>query len=227
MTYKDIINDSTINNLYMKIKKESSKYKDHSIKHRDNVIFYCKKLIDLFEIPKEKANQILIAASLHDIGRSENNKDIKHAILSSIFAKNYLKDKLPEQEIDTICKMIELHSGIKERTLYQEILFFADKMDFTKNRLQDNYQEKLGKVSIMESINELLFEKENDYFILKILTNKTKNIEDLYEEMNKYKKYLEYYVSSIAEKNNLKYKIYWDEKLMYEGNKKIQLKEDN
>lgn len=113
MTYIDVINDKKINDIYLKIKNNSNYYVDHAIKHRDNVINYCKKLIDIFSIDKAIANNILIAASLHDIGRIKIIGEDNHAELSSILAKEYLKDKIDSSDINFICNLISKHSGFR------------------------------------------------------------------------------------------------------------------
>lgn len=223
MTYIDVINDKKINDIYLKIKNNSNYYMDHAIKHRDNVINYCKKLIDIFNIDKAIANNILIAASLHDIGRIKIIGEDNHAELSSIFAKEYLKDKIDSSDINFICNLISKHSGFKERTFYEEVLYFSDKMDFTKDRLEDNYRKKYEFVSILESLEEVLFEICDGTLVVKFITDGTISINDLVKEKRKYDIGIEYNVSSIAAMKNLSYRIYWDNNIIFEGNEKIEL----
>lgn len=221
MNYLNIINDSKINNIYSKIQKQSNYYMDHSKKHRDNVINYCKTLIDIFQIEPKVAKKILIAASLHDIGRLNPNNN--HAESGATFARAYLENKLPIEDVNFICNLIKMHNGFKDRTFYQEILYFADKLDFTKNRLEDNYKEKYGFTSVLESIKKIHLEINNQTLIVKIITDNTISIKDLIKEKRKYDIGMEYNVSSIASMKNLKYEIYWDNNIIFKGNKKIEL----
>lgn len=221
MNYLDIINDSKINELYLKIKENSNYLMDHAIKHRDNVINYCKKLIKVFEIDDNTANNQLIAASLHDIGRAYNDEE--HAHSSAEFALKYLEDKLSKDDVNFIYRIINNHSGFKDRDFYEEILYFADKIDISKDRLEENYKEKYNTTSIMESIQNIDFKIEDNTFKVLFKTDKTISFENFKTEKKKYNIGIIYNVSLISNQKNLKYQIYWDEKLVSEGTGKASL----
>lgn len=169
---KDILNDEEIINIYNEIDKVNDVPFNHGYKHVKNVYSIMEKICDVFKIAGLEKEALLISAALHDVGQVDGREN--HAFKSMVFSKDYLlkfKDELGEY-YDIILTAIKNHGSkeeMMEYPLFVHLLRFADKMDFSHERLEDNYKEKFGYF-ISEDITNVDF-KYDDTFSLIITLN--------------------------------------------------------
>ncbi len=212
--YKKILKDKKIIKEYEKIDNVNNYYMSHGLKHIKSVVKTCEKLSKALFLSKDDTNNLLISASLHDIGAS-NGRD-NHANKSAEFSREYLKDKVDNVNIEVIYKIIDRHSWESPKeNLLEVLLCFADKMDFTKDRLEDDYQVKYNFKSVLENLLSIDFEITENNLIVRFTTNGDLTLERLCEEKEKYDKGIEMNTSTLANWLNKKYKIYFDNKLIF------------
>lgn len=216
ITYKDILVDKKIIDTYREIDGINNYYMSHGLKHINNVIDICKQLAKCLNISEKETKLLLIAASLHDIGAVHGRKN--HNINSSIFARKYLKDNLNQHDLETVCNAIERHGAFtpKENKI-DELLCFADKMDFTKKRLVAGYKE----TSILNNLENIAFSVKDNYFIVKFSTSNKMSFSTLLEEKKNYDEGIKTNVSNIAKRFNLNYKVYWNDTELFSNSKII------
>lgn len=213
ITYQNILNDNLIIEEYKKIDKINNFYMSHGLKHINNIINNCKKLADIIKLSEQDKNNLLIAVTLHDIGLSTDRAN--QANKSTNFAKSYLKNKLSNEDIEFIYNIIDRHSWkIPKDNSLEVICCFADKIDFSKNRLEDNYQEKYNFKSILEHITDIIFEIKNNTFIFKVITDNNLTIEKLFKEKKRYDEGIIFNVSTLANWLNMNYEVCFSNKLL-------------
>lgn len=170
MTYKDILNDKKILDIYNEIDKKNISPIIHGKQHVLNVIDNLEKLSKVIYIDNKDLELLKIAITLHDIGHIYE-KDI-HPIKSYEFAKEYLQDKINTDDLEKIISAIKNHhekENINNITLFEHILLFIDKMDFTNKRLNLNHKTK--EYLIESDILDINFETDNNFFYVIIKTN--------------------------------------------------------
>ena len=133
-TYKDILNDSKIIDLYDQIEKETNYVVAHGIVHVNNVLNLCENIATEINLSEEKTRLLLIACALHDVGRYIDNKT--HNLTSEKFARDYLKNKLPLEDVELVCNTIKYHSSHHAQWDKMDdiayCLILADKLDLQK-----------------------------------------------------------------------------------------------
>ena len=209
ITIQDILNDEIILSNYAKIDAQNTYPFNHGLKHVKNVASIMQKLINSLNINENEANNLLITAILHDIGQVEGR--INHGLKGRKFAEGYLKDKLKEDDLEKVLAAIEFHDQKVNQIdlpLFTNLVCFSDKMDFTSNRLEENYQEKFCYIAY-ENVEEVNFEIKDNYFILKINTDGKITAEDLLSEKIFFFKVITA-VATLAKKLELQFKIYVD-----------------
>ncbi len=136
MKYIDLISDTSINELFEKIDSRDDIY-NHGMKHALNVVDNIEKLGKMLNINSEELEYLKIAGYLHDIGRADNDEN--HQIFSKNFVFNYLTSKIDPVWLDKVLHAIEKHhekENVFSLSLFEHILLFADKMDFSYKRLK-------------------------------------------------------------------------------------------
>lgn len=185
MDYKDILKSDYFKETYATIEElKKNFYVNHGFIHIDGVISNAKYLADLLGLDPKQKELLLIASALHDVGYLMGRED--HAKNGGIVAKEYLKDKMNEDDVRVICTAIARHGG-KEEEDYEcpisRCLILADKLDFTKRRYTDDGKEH-KHLPLFLSIEKVeLVNKAGNSFILKIYTtNKElfKSLDDNY-----------------------------------------------
>ena len=140
--------------------------------------------------------------ALHDIGQIDGRAD--HGKRSRTFAEYYLPQKniFTKQELEIIYSAIENHDECSNFSkLNSGIDWFVnliDKLDFSKNRLEDNYLEK-HSYSVYQEIDHLDFNLSKEKFEINIVKVDGSNakIEELFERVlftkciNVYQKFCE------------------------------------
>lgn len=122
---------------------------------------------------------MIIAGYLHDLGQKEGKKD--HTIRSSKRAEKYLPEEMDKKWKQKILSSIlhhHEHQNIKELSLFEHILLFADKLDVTKVRQNKKYTSKKNQDNYIETIEEVNFKIEGKNFIVEIIKNKENNLKE-------------------------------------------------
>lgn len=215
LKYEELLNSLEIIDIYNKIDKTNNYYKNHGTKHMKNVVKISNKLIDLFNIDENEKNNILIAAILHDIGRVVD--DETHAYQSKIMAEKIIHNKVEINDEKYILKMIENHGRDKidkRNTIGEEILFLADKMDMSRERLEDDYQLKYNIKSGLEYIQSIDFRKQENILIVIANSNNTITLQEFEKIEPKFILELNSICKDFTYKMNLQYKIYFDNQII-------------
>ena len=161
-----MLNDEEIVSVYRKIDNHNKFPSNHGMKHIFGVIELSKRAILILQT----------ALILHDIGQVDGREN--HGYKSMLFAKNYLPSKniFDDSELSLIYSAIETHDECFDYSLLQNnfswLVNMIDKLDFSKNRLENNYRERF-EYSVYEDIERLNFSLESNIF--KIIIIKTEN----------------------------------------------------
>ena len=182
--YIDILsNDKVIEN-YNKIDSVNSYPFNHWLKHVRNVCDIMKRLCDKLNIVGDERESLLIACALHDIwqvdGREEHGKKAKLFTIN-----NFEKDLKDLKYYNDILDAIENHDNVCsiDFPLFTILVQFCDKMDFSKDRLEDNYREKF-RYYCYEEINKIDFLLDEDYFGIDIISNEVDNFVEMFLNEN-------------------------------------------
>lgn len=173
MTYKEILNDEPVINKLKQIDLENENGYNHGLNHALNVIEIIEDLSKLLKIDETSKQYLLIACVLHDVGMKEGKEN--HAKRSATFAKEYLKNKIPDDWYSKVVKAINSHHekiGIDNLDIFSHILLFADKMDFSRKRLNFNYIKENNLHMFEEHILNVTFKISDGEFIININTDK-------------------------------------------------------
>ena len=184
----EILNDINIVNLYEETDERSNLSSSHGIRHIKNVLELAERIEDVFALPERERLLINTSLALHDIGQIDGRKD--HGKRSREFAEKYLPSKnvFSKKELAVIYSAIENHDECYNfHNLKSEVAWFVnliDKLDFSKNRLADNYREKYS-YSVYEEVDHLDFALNGNKFEIKInkVENSNAKIEDLFERV--------------------------------------------
>ena len=156
-----MISDTSINELFEKIDSRDDVY-NHGMKHALNVVDNIEKLGKLLNINSEELNYLKIAGYLHDIGRVDNDEN--HQVFSKNFVFNYLNSKIDSVWLDKILLAIEKHhekENVSNLSLFEHILLFADKMDFSYKRLkvkEECFENNILDIDFMIVDNKFILE---------------------------------------------------------------------
>lgn len=178
MNLQNIFLNKIIIDEYHKIDENNAVPFNHGLKHVQNVVKIMGKLTDVIGITGEDREDLLLAAFLHDVGQADGRND--HGLKGAKIARSVLVD-ISEERLNKIMDGIKLHDQTENKNelpLFTNLLSFADKMDFTRNRFDDNWQERtpewykknLGK-NIYEHILSVGFEKNDGYLKVLIVTD--------------------------------------------------------
>lgn len=170
LTYKDICKSDYFKEKYAKIEELKKDFPvNHGFVHVSHVLKNAKRLAKLFNLDKKDAQLLLIAASLHDIGYLDNRDN--HPQSGAVLAKEYLKDKLPEEDLSKVCLMIASHGG-KHKDDYQNLccicMILADKLDFIASRYDKEKIYDRHKIYLTIKATEIV--KCKNYYQLVIKT---------------------------------------------------------
>lgn len=180
MNYTDILNDSKVKNLYNEVDKFNKEPFSHGMKHIMNVCNIMNDLCNTLNIDNDMKEALLLAASLHDIGQVEGNEG--HGTKTVQFIKdNFNKELEKNKYYNDILNAIELHSNDSKESdsLFTVLLQAADKFDFTRDRLEDNYRDKYDYF-FTEEIIRLEYIYDDEYFGINIITTDKPDFEELF-----------------------------------------------
>ena len=180
MNYKDILESTYFYKAYREIEELKKEYPvNHGFIHIHNVLNNIKYIRKIFDLNDEELNLVLIAGALHDIGYLKGRED--HAYNGAILASEYLKDKLPLKDVETIAKIIRNHGGKKESD-YQDklslVLLLSDKLDFDKTRYKLDPRHSYNNVFL--SIEKVKLKKQDKKLKLEITTSDKSLFNEMY-----------------------------------------------
>ena len=199
MKYIDLLDDNELNDMFERIDSRDEIY-NHGRIHALNVVDNIEKLGKLLNLSDEELNYLKIAGYLHDVGRAFGDEN--HQIFSKDFAFKYLNSKVDSIWLNKILLAIEKHHEklqVETLSLFEHILLFSDKMDFSYKRLK-------VKADCFESnILDIDFDINGNKFILKCRCIRPFSDEEL-SKSEKYQKILKR-VQEFSSKLNLGYDI--------------------
>ena len=184
---KNIISDKEILNKYKAIDTINKYPFNHGMKHINNVVCLVDKIAPLFNLSKREIEILKTCEILHDLGQVDGRDN--HGLKAAIFAKEYLPklNYFTNNEIEIIYSAINTHDEKNDYTKLENkfswFVNFIDKMDFSRNRLEDNYEDKFGYIEYND-IESIDFNLASNIFQIKIITipkPKVINEEKLFE----------------------------------------------
>lgn len=196
LKYTDVIQDQDIINKYEYIEFKNDTNISIGLKHINNVIDICKKLSFVLGLDEESKNYLLLAASLHDIGKISSFKD--HNYQSFNFSYDYLRYKVDTKSRTIISGLILRHSNNGENIL-ENVMSLANALDITRKRLLDPF--KLED-NIYNKIKDVEISKEADNLIINIIGINSIKL-DYILDIDKITNYLE----KICNYYNMGYKV--------------------
>lgn len=213
MLYEQLLKEEYVKNLYKAIENNKRIPISHGMKHISNVIGYCLKFSELFNLNEKDQEILLTAAVMHDVAQvflQPNHASNGALIVKEMLENNesidpeYIKSKV---DIERVCKIVANHGGKKEEE-YEDflsaILILSDKLDITKDRVRPAYK-KYDFLWYMENIEKVDLELKNNNINIIIRTNIDTTFEKLNEKhgLDKIPKVF----NMFCEKYNFKYTI--------------------
>ena len=186
--HEELLEEEYVKNIYSSIENNPRIPISHGIHHILNVVKYCKRLSEIFNLDGKEKETLLVSAVMHDVAQvflQPNHAKNGAFIVKEMLEKNETID--PEYikkcvDIDRVCKIIECHGGKKE-TEYEDklscLLILADKLDITKDRLRSEYK-LYDFLWYMEKVEKVDFDLIGNTLNIKIFTNK----ECAFDELN-------------------------------------------
>ena len=171
ITYKNILNDKKIIERYKKIDAQNVFPFSHGLQHIRNMVEIMNKITKVLKITGKEKRNLLIACVLHDIGQANGREN--HGLIAKEFSREYLKNQISETDLQEILSAIEKHdqeTRLDELSLFSNLVCFADKMDFSKKRLEKDYEKKFGHL-IYGDITGVDFKYDNSCLSILISTN--------------------------------------------------------
>ena len=188
MNYINILNNNVVIDNYNKIDKINPYPFNHGLKHVKNVCKIMDNLCTTLGIKDEEKEALLIASALHDIGqvdgREEHGKKAKEFLI-----RNFSLELENSKYYNDMLYAIEHHDNHCniELPLFTLLVQFCDKMDFSKERLEDNYRERF-RYYCFENIDKIDFIYNDENFGINIITSNVDNFKELFLKENFSKK---------------------------------------
>lgn len=203
MNYIDILNNNKVIENYNKIDDINPYPFNHGLKHVKNVCKIMDKLCSTLDITGEEKEALLIASALHDIGQVDGREE--HGRKAKEFLIDNFELELKDQPFyNQMLEAIEKHDNpcVIENSLFTLLVQFCDKMDFSKDRLEDNYRERF-RYYYYENIDNIDFIFDDENFGINIITSNVDNFTELFLNENFSKKVINA-VEVLAKKLNRK-----------------------
>lgn len=176
--WKTLLNDFVVIEEYGKIDEVNNYPFNHGLVHVTNVCHIMKNLCIELDISGDIEEALLIACVFHDIGQVDGRDS--HGLKAKEFImKNYKTDLMNNPFYEQILSAVECHDDDEEKDLdiFCKLVQFADKMDFTKDRLEKDYLERFGNI-IYEKIDAVNFIYDDYIFGIDIITNQDINFSE-------------------------------------------------
>lgn len=207
MNYKELTEAPKLKELLTMIDQNNDNQMNHGLKHAKNVVENIEKLGTILNIDKKTLEYLKIAGYLHDIGQITATND--HSLEGKKIVKDYLANKIDNSYYEKILSAIEHHHQkelIEDLPLFEHIVLFADKMDFTYKRLDKSYIKKHPEKEYMEqNILEVNFSVEDNIFIVTMKVTDMDSIKKI-ESWEYYAK-IKKRITEFANKLNKEYQI--------------------
>ena len=203
MNYIDILNNNKVIENYNKIDDINPYPFNHGLKQVKNVCKIMDKLCSTLDITGEEKEALLIASALHDIGQVDGREE--HGRKAKEFLIDNFELELKDQPFyNQMLEAIEKHDNpcVIENSLFTLLVQFCDKMDFSKDRLEDNYRERF-RYYCYENIDNIGFIFDDENFGINIITSNVDNFTELFLNENFSKKVINA-VEVLAKKLNRK-----------------------
>ncbi len=184
MNYIDILNNKKVIESYNKIDEINPYSFNHGLKHIKNVCKIMNKICSILDINGDEKEALLIASALHDIGQVDGREE--HGKKARDFLINNFESELKTQPYYSyILDAIEKHDDwcIVDNSLFMILVQFCDKLDFSKDRLEDNYKDRF-KFCCYENINRIDFIYNIDNFGINIITSNVENFAEMFLKEN-------------------------------------------
>ena len=152
-----MLHDKAVVGEYEKIDAVNPYPSNHGMKHIYGFLDLIDRSKDAFELSERDVLIVKTCAILHDLGQTQGRKD--HGLRGREFAEKYLPEK-------------GVFSNAELKEIYDAIVNVVDKLDFSRNRLEDDYLERF-KYSAYADIERLDFYKTENG--LKIVIRKIEN----------------------------------------------------
>lgn len=187
MLYEQLLKEEYIKNIYNGIENNTRIPISHGWPHILNVMGYCNKFIELFQLNDSDKETLLTAALMHDVAQIFLQPN--HAKNGAWMVKEMLENNEsidPEYikrtiDIDRVAKMVGKHGGKKDED-YEDflsgLLILADKLDITKDRIRPAYK-KYDFLWFMEDIEQVDLKFEDNNISIIIKTNNAVSFEQL------------------------------------------------
>ena len=178
MNYIDILNDKRVIDGYNAIDKINPYPFNHGLNHVKNVCKIMNNICDTLSISDDEREALLIASALHDIGQVDGREE--HGKKAMIFTINNFSNELKDMKYyNEMLSAIEVHDHTCEvsNPLFTLLVQFCDKMDFSKDRLEENYRDRF-RYYCYEDIEKIDFIYDDEYFGIDIITNNIDNFEE-------------------------------------------------
>ena len=202
LSWIDILNDKRVIEAYNKIDIINPYPFNHGLRHVKNVCHNMGRLCDTLNIDWEEKEALLITCALHDVWQVDGVEE--HGKKSKLFIINNFENELKNQKYyNYILSAIETHNTCDiNDSLFSILIYFCDKMDFSKDRMEDNYREKY-RYYCYEEINSIEFIFNDEYFGIDIISNNVPNFDDMFFKENHPKKVIKA-INVLAKKLNRK-----------------------
>ena len=170
-----MLSDDEILSRYAKIDEGNPTPSSHGMRHIHGVLDLADRLGKLFGFSERELLILKTVEVLHDIGCVDGRKD--HWFKSADFARQYLPPKniFSNEELEAIYSAISTHDEFLDYSKFQNdyswLAALIDKLDFSKSRLEPNFEEKFGYINSAD-IEKLDFALENNEFKITIKTIK-------------------------------------------------------
>ena len=187
MLYKKLLDDEYVKNIYMGIENNKRVPISHGMPHILNVLKYCMRFAELFELNDIEKDTLFTSAVLHDVGQvflqpnhAKNGEFIVKQMLeyNESIGFDYIKSKV---DIERVSKIVGNHGGKKEEDyedLLSSILILSDKLDITKDRVRPPYK-KYDFLWFMDYVELIDLKLEDKQIVITIKTNKDISFDEL------------------------------------------------
>lgn len=146
---------------------------NHGMKHIKNVVRLAEGIAQIFDLTDRDIEILKACEILHDLGQVDGREN--HGLKAAEFLKRYLPkfNYFSQEEIDLIYSAVLTHDEKEDYSKLENdfswFVNFVDKMDFARDRLEENYVEKFGYVEY-DDIEKIDFQKFDGVFKIKIIT---------------------------------------------------------
>lgn len=170
---EQMLNDDEILSKYKAIDQDNHFPANHGMKHVFGVLDLSEKFGKLFKFSERELLILKTIEVLHDIGQFWGRK--QHWLKSAEFARDYLPSKniFSNEELEMIYSAISTHDEFLDYSKFTNkfswFTAFIDKLDFSRHRMEDGYEEKFG-YNNSSDIEKLEFSLKNDVFKIVIKT---------------------------------------------------------